>query len=259
MSDALFSWPQGEELVYLRPPQEEYHGKMPCFPPIEAFPEMNPLQENWEAIRDEILDFEKRNGPIYGMSALSSPAETAGNVWSTINLMSYLMLYHKNRKNFPFLCSLTDKIPNIVTVTISVLAPNMVIKPHYGDTNGIIRAHLGLIVPAPYPELGIRVGDEERGWEDGKFICITVVNRHSVWSRSPKKRYILIVDFTPKIIEDKMVEICTKTLGSQTYIFLYHKLGFVKKLPESVAAFLCSFFAFLWRFYLPIQRRFKFL
>lgn len=255
-----YEWPKGEKLVFLRPPKEEYHGDLPNFYPPEWFPELDLLTINWEGIRDEILNFEKDNGYIKGMSYFSSPAEIVGaEQWSTINLMSYSRKLHRNRKKFPFLTNLTDQISNITTVTISVLPPNTDIKPHYGDTNGIIRAHLGLVVPDAYPITAIRVGNEERGWEEGKMLLFTVVCQHSVWSRSEHRRYVLIIDFVPKLLENKLTEISAKTLGSQSFIFFYKKLGFVRKFPEPVAAVFCYAFYLIWRLYLPIQRRLKFL
>ena len=256
MSNQQFEWPRGEEIVYLRPPREEYHGNLPNFYPPELFPELNILKENWEAIRDEIIAYEKEQGSIKGMGSYS-PAAVSGTDWSTINLMSYMVLFHKNRAKFPVLTSLTDQIQNCTTVTISVLSPHTEIKPHYGDTNGVIRAHLGLIVPDPYPTIALKVGDEERGWVDGELLLFTIVQRHMAWSRSDKKRYVLIIDFVPKVLGDKQTEICRKTLGSQTYIFLYKRISFFKYLPEFVASFSCFLLSALWIFLLPIQRRIK--
>jgi len=256
MTDKEFSWPEGEKLVYLRPPKEEYHGRLPDFYPVEWFPELNILKDNWKAIRDEILAYEKERGAITGMDSYS-PAAVSGNDWSTINLMSYGVLFHNNRKKFPFLASITDQITSCTTVTISVLSPHTEIKPHYGDTNGVIRVHLGLIVPDPYPTIAMKVGDEVRGWEEGELLLFTIVQRHSVWSRSDNKRYLLIIDFVPKVLETRQQEICTKTLGSQTYIFLYKRIWFLKYLPEFIVLFLCYTFSLLWVFLLPIQRKVK--
>jgi aspartyl/asparaginyl beta-hydroxylase (cupin superfamily) len=255
MSDPQFTWPQGEELVYLRPPKEEYHGNLPNFYPPEMFRELDFLKDHWEEMRDEIIAYEKEKGNIDGITSYS-PAGVEGN-WSTINLMSYMILYHKKRKDFPVISRITDLIPNCTTVTISVLYPETQIKPHYGDTNGVVRVHLGLIVPDHYPIVGMKVGDEEQGWKDGELLYFTIVCRHSVWSRSEKKRYVLLFDFVPRVLEKKKIEICTKTLGSQTYIFLYKWIFFMKYFPEFIADFMCWGFSILWRILLPIQRKIK--
>jgi aspartyl/asparaginyl beta-hydroxylase (cupin superfamily) len=255
MSDLQFKWPEGEELVYLRPPKEEYHGALPNFYPPGMFHELDILKENWEAIRDEIMAYEKSRGEITGMDSYS-PADTKGT-WSTVNLVSYMIYFHKNRKKFPLITKLTDQIPSCTTVTISILHPHTEIKPHYGDTNGVIRAHLGLIVPDPYPIVAMQVGDEVQGWKEGELLFFTIVNRHMVWSKSDKKRYLLLLDFVPEPLRKKQVEICAKTLGSQTYIFLYKRIGLFKYLPEPLADFMCFSFSLLWRVLLPIQRAVK--
>ncbi len=255
MTDQKFTWPKGEELVYLRPPKEEYHGNLPNFYPSEMFHELDILKENWEALRDEIIAYEKEKGEIEGIDSYS-PADTRGT-WSTVNLVSYGVFFHKNRKKFPLLTKLTDQIPSCTTVTISILHPFTEIKPHYGDTNGVIRAHLGLIVPDAYPTVGMRVGDEEQGWKEGELLFFTIVNRHHVWSKSAKKRYLLLIDFVPELLKDKQAEICSKTLGSQTYIFLYKRISLFRHLPESIANFMCFSFSVLWRVLLPIQRKVK--
>jgi hypothetical protein len=243
MSEHQFSWPQGEQLVYLRPPKEEYHGNLPNFYPEGMFHQLDILRDHWEALRDEIM-------------AYDSPADTKGT-WSTVNLVSYMVFFHRNRKKFPLLTRLTDQIPSCTTVTISILHPYTEIKPHYGDTNGVIRAHLGLIVPDPYPVVGMRVGDEEQGWKEGKLLFFTIVNRHSVWSKSAKKRYLLLIDFVPEVLEKKQMQICSRTLGSQTYIFLYKRIFFFKYFPDFLADFMCFIFSAIWRILLPVQRKIK--
>jgi ornithine lipid ester-linked acyl 2-hydroxylase len=249
-----FEWPEGEEIVYLRPPKEEYHGKLKPFYNPELFPELAILKDNWEKIRDEILEFERSNGALEGMNSLS-PAKTEGGNWNLIYLMSFLRKYHANRAKFPFICSITDQIPNCVFAGISILPPHTEIKPHFGDTNAIVRTHLGLIIPDPYPTIAIRVGEEERGWEEGELLCFINVTEHSVWSRSDKKRYILMFDFVPEVLAHRQYEIATNALGSQSFIYFYKHFSLVRTLPLFTHGFFCSVFSWAWKLYLPFQRR----
>lgn len=111
------------------------------------------------------------------------------------------------------------------------MPPNTEILPHFGDTNGVVRTHLGLVIPAPYPEIAIKVGADETGWKEGELLCFTIVNRHQVWNRSTKRRYIVILDFVPKILEARKMEIVCNTLGSQSFTFRSYKFAFVEILP----------------------------
>ena len=49
---------------------------------------------------------------------------------------------------------------------------NTHIRPHFGPTNTQLKAHLGLVVPrsvdGTVPCTTMRVGQEERAWEEGK-------------------------------------------------------------------------------------------
>ncbi|MCB9256475.1 MAG: aspartyl/asparaginyl beta-hydroxylase domain-containing protein [Chitinophagales bacterium] len=253
-----YKWDEQEKLEFVRPPEEKYFGRLPNFYKPEIFPELKVLKDNWKAIRDEVLAYEAKMGVLKDMDSHTPPTNTE-NQWSHTYLMSYLRIFHKNRKKFPFLSSIIDQIPNCTYATISILPPNTEILPHYGDTNGVVRTHLGLVIPAPYPEIAIKVGEEERGWEEGELMCFTIVNKHQVWNRSSKRRYIVILDFIPDLLKDRKMEIVTKTLGSQSFTFLYDKFAIVRYLPNFSYPILCALFTIIWRFYLPIQRRFEFL
>ena len=53
---------------------------------------------------------------------------------------------------------------------------NTHIRPHFGPTNTQLKAHLGLVVPqrsgdgTAAPCTTMRVGQEERAWEEGKAL-----------------------------------------------------------------------------------------
>jgi aspartyl/asparaginyl beta-hydroxylase (cupin superfamily) len=259
MSESQFVWPEGEEIVYLRPPNEEYHGKLKPFYKVEAFPELQPLIDNWEGIRDEILAFEKKHGHLNIMNSLS-PAQVEGaGKWNLTYLVSFRWMFHENISYFPFTWSVIQQVPSCVFAGISILPPHTEIKPHFGDTNGIVRAHLGLIVPAPYPEIAIHVGEEEQGWEDGKMLCFMNIIKHWVWNKTDHRRYVLMFDFVPKPLIHRTNEICSRALGSQSFIFFYKRWSWVRALPEFTHGIFCYLFSLVWRIYLPIQNKFKFL
>lgn len=258
METKEYKWPEGEELIFVRPPIERYDGKLENFYDSSLFPELKILKDNWEKIRDEILNFEKENGHLKGMSSVN-PANVYGGEWTLIYLFSFMRMFHKNRNRFPVTVSILDQIPNAVFSAISVLPPGVELAPHYGDTNGIVRCHLALVVPEPYPAIAIRVGEEERGWEEGEVLCFINVQRHSVWNKSDKRRYVLMVDIVPNCLIHRKMEICSLGLGSQSFIFFYNKFNFVQKLPKFIHNLMCNVFSFIWRIYLPIQRKFSFL
>jgi len=256
MKSSKFLWPEGEDLVFVRPPDEFYDGKLDFFYDAGLFPELKELKQNWKAIRDEILEFEQNAGRLEGMSSVN-PANVVGGNWTLIYLKSFMRVYNKNLERFPLIRSLINDIPNCVFSAISILPPNTKIEPHYGDTNGIIRVHLGLIVPFPYPEIAIRVGDQERGWEEGEFMCFVNVHKHNVWNNTNSKRYVLMLDIVPEPLKERQLEISLLGLASQTYNYFYLKSALFRKLPVFIHQAFISIAKFIWRIYLPIETKFK--
>lgn len=251
--------PEKEPLVALKR-QERYEGHLPYFFEPEWFPELKPLTDHWQAIRDEILEYERRHGPIKGLDSNPYVApQIEGIEWSNLFLENFMIRHHRNHKKFPFLSSVIDQIPGCSFAVISVLSPHTIIKPHYGDTNGIVRSHLGLIIPAGLPDCGIRVGQEERGWQDGELVLFTEAYLHGAWNNSDQKRYVLVLDFVPAFMGQSKIKVCTTLLGAQSFNYLEQRFPIFRRLPDSWADMVCSILALGWRFYLPIQRTFSFL
>ncbi len=259
MSADPIAMPQKEELVALIRDQR-YEGNLPRFFSPEHFPELEILRSNWKGIRDEILNFEKQNGEIMGLNSNPYVApQFEGINWSNIFLENFTIRHHKNRKKFPFLSSLIDQIPNCTFAVISILSPHTVIKPHYGDTNGIVRGHLGLIIPDSLPGCGIKVGDEEQGWVEGEWTLFTEAYLHGSWNHTSQKRYLIVVDIVPKFMGVKLITACTKLLGAQSFNYLENRFPIFKKIPDTSVPILTFLIALGWRLYLPLQRRIWFL
>ena len=248
-----YEWPLEEKIVFLRPPNEYYDGKLGFYYSPDCFPELNILKENWQTIRDEIVEYENKNGEINWMSSLN-PAGVHGGKWSLIYLKSFNRLFKKNRTLFPSTTKILDSIPNCVLSSISILPPNTEIKPHYGDTNGIVRVHLGLIVPEPYPTIGMKVGNQEKGWAEGELLCFINVQKHSVWNKSNKRRYVIMLDIVPQPLLHKKNDICVLGLGSQTFNYFYNKSKIFQKFPSPIHSIFIKLFSMAWKFYLPIER-----
>lgn len=235
----------------------EYKSKLPFFHDEKDFPELKILKDNWRKIRDEIIVVEENQGKLKGHKTYNTPPINENENWSNFYLDNFLWSSHKNKKLFPFTNSLIKKIPNCTLAAISILSPGGKVKPHYGDTDGIVRCHLGLIIPNPFPTCGIKVGSEEKGWKEGELIVFTEAHLHEVWNNSNQRRYILIVDIIPPYVDTTLYSLCSKTLGALSYIYIERKFIILKKLPSFLVMLIHTIFSFFWRCYLPLQRRFK--
>ena len=78
----------------------------------------------------------------------------------------------------------------------SILEPGKHLPPHRGPYNGVLRLHLGLIVPEPREQLGIRVDKDVYRWKEGEAVIFDDAYEHEAWNRTPHTRVVLFVDFS---------------------------------------------------------------
>ncbi len=62
-------------------------------------------------------------------------------------------------------------------------------------TKGILRSHLGLIIPKDREKCRIRVGDEICVWQPGEIFVFDDTYEHEVWNDTDEERVILLFDF----------------------------------------------------------------
>lgn len=81
------------------------------------------------------------------------------------------------------------------TAMFSILAPGKHIPEHRGPYKGVLRYHLGLIVPGPKGSCRIRVGNDVRCWEEGRRLIFDDAHPHEAWNDSSSYRVVLFVHF----------------------------------------------------------------
>ncbi len=90
---------------------------------------------------------------------------------------------------------LLKSIPGMKTAMFSILAPDTHIREHFGLYKGVLRYHLGLIVPQPASLCRIRVGPDTRSWAEGRSLIFDDRYPHEVWNDARSHRTVLFVDF----------------------------------------------------------------
>ncbi len=109
----------------------------------------------------------------------------------------FYLLGHKfddSYKRCPETAKLLDSIPDLQLAFFSVLAPGMHIKRHRGSYKGVLRCHLGLIVPEPSKDVRMTVGDAMVHWEEGKLVIFDDTHKHEVWNDTDSIRVVLLFD-----------------------------------------------------------------
>ena len=163
----------------------------------EHFPFLKEFEDRWEEIQAEVREVLKFRAQLPGFQEVSPDQyriATADN-WKTLFLYGFGSKLETNCKQAPVTADIIGRSGKIHTAFFSILAPGYHIPAHTGVTKGILRTHLGLIIPEEHEKCRIRVGDQFMNWENGKVFVIDDFYDHEVWNDSDEERVVLLLDF----------------------------------------------------------------
>lgn len=169
-------------------------------PPIydkAVFPWAAKVEREWPAIRAELDRVLTRKDDLPGFHELSTDVATISQDrgWKTFFLSGYGFKSENNIRLCPETWRICQNIPGLITVMYSILEPGKHLPAHRGPYNGVLRLHLGLIVPEPREQLGIRVEKDVYRWKEGEAVIFDDAYEHEAWNRTSQTRVVLFVDF----------------------------------------------------------------
>lgn len=176
------------------------------------------LRENFDVIKEEMI--KTLSLSLGALNENTWAGERPGYLtssfdptlaWKTYALKFWGINHMPNQQACPKLMKILDQFPFIVTAEFSMLEPGTHIQPHRGYTDKVLRSHLGLIVPIG--ELGIKVGEETRKWEERDWLVFDDSIMHEAWNKTAERRIVLMVDFVPDLSEQTGEEVCREVLG----------------------------------------------
>lgn len=161
------------------------------------FPWAARLASDWQAIRrelDAVMQYRDRMPSFHEIIEEVSTI-TQDDAWKTFFLIGAGMDCSGNAARCPETMRLLQQVPGLVTAFFSILGPGKHIPAHRGAYNGVLRLHLGLIVPEPQARCRIRIGDEIRSWREGEVLIFDDTWNHEVWNDTDGWRVVLFLDF----------------------------------------------------------------
>jgi ornithine lipid ester-linked acyl 2-hydroxylase len=169
-------------------------------PPIydnAVFPWIAAVERDWRAIRAELDHVLTRKNELPGFHELATDVSVISRDrgWKTFLLCGYGFRSANNIKLCPQTWAACQKIPGLITAMFSILEPGKHLPPHRGPYNGVLRLHLGMIVPEPREQLGIRVEKDVYRWNEGEAVVFDDAYEHEAWNKTPQTRVVLFVDF----------------------------------------------------------------
>jgi beta-hydroxylase len=170
-------------------------GDQEFFSPAQ-FPWSKELEGNWLTIRaelDEVLTHQQ-DLPNFQDISPDQAHLSKEDKWKTFFFFAYGLDAPGNCARCPRTIELLKKVPGAKTAFFSILSPHMHIPAHCGPYKGVIRYHLGLIVPKPVSQCRIRVGETIAHWEEGKGLLFDDTFEHEVWNDTDGIRVVLFMD-----------------------------------------------------------------
>lgn len=173
------------------------------------FPHIKPLEDNWRVIRAELDSILEHRDAVPLFHELSSDQKrvSKGDMWRTFVMYGFGNRSEKNCARAPETARLLAQVPHLQTAWFSILTPRSDIPPHRGVTKGILRCHLGLIVPKDRENCTIRVDDQVMQWQEGEAFVFDDTYEHEVRNDTDEGRVVLLFDF------DRPMRLCGRVLN----------------------------------------------
>lgn len=205
-----------------------YPHDMPFFYDPADFPVVREIEAQWQTIRDELVAaIQEGSSELVPYHDLEKTNKTAS--WRTAGLMYWTMKSKKNIARFPKTWEIFRRLPNVTSCSLHLLEPNSTIKPHVGDTDAMMRCHMGLIVPAPLPRCGFRCGTQTTSWTEGKVFIFNDACEHTAWNNTSENRYVISFDLMrPEFLPIKHW-IAAQVLGKIHVEVMYQHVPFMRR------------------------------
>lgn len=168
----------------------------PAFFDVSQFDWIKPLEANWKVIRAELDQVMLGHAELPNFQDISEDQKriSQDDRWKTFFLYGYGYSMPENCAHCPETTRLVEAVPGMKTAFFSILSAGKHIPAHRGPYKGVMRYHLGLIVPEPAEQCRIRVGTEFGVWQEGKSLLFDDTYEHEVWNETNGTRVVLFMD-----------------------------------------------------------------
>jgi beta-hydroxylase len=169
----------------------------PCVYDSAAFPWVAGIEREWPAVRKELDRVMMRKTDLPNVQEIAADAVSLSQDadWKIFPLIAYGLRSQPNIELCPETWRVVQTIPGLRTAMFSILEPGKRLPPHRGPYNGVLRLHLGLLIPEPREQAAIRVGTEQHHWVEGRVLIFDDAYEHEAWNETGQARVVLFVDF----------------------------------------------------------------
>jgi ornithine lipid ester-linked acyl 2-hydroxylase len=161
----------------------------------DVFPWIPKLEANWRDIRRELDGLLTFRDDLPAFHTINRDATDIGSErWKSFFFYGFRHRSDLNCARCPRTASLLATIPDMTTALFSILEPGAHLPRHRGPWKGVIRYHLGLMVPKQREKCTIEVDGEVAHWQEGKSMVFDDTFPHSVRNDTNETRVVLFLD-----------------------------------------------------------------
>jgi ornithine lipid ester-linked acyl 2-hydroxylase len=160
------------------------------------FPWARELEEDWGVIRDELESLIASQREIPNLQDVSKDLShlTQDDKWKMFLLFAYGYKSKCNCDRFPQTMKILESIPGITNAVFSFLSPGKHIPRHRGEYRGLLRCHLGLVIPRAAKLCRMEIDGSTITWSAGELVIFDNSYHHEVWNETSETRVILMFD-----------------------------------------------------------------
>ena len=163
----------------------------------DLFPWVRAFELNWQTIRGElerILHYREDLPRLYEVSPENTRI-SADDKWKSFVLQGFGYRSQHNCALCPETARLLATVPGLETAFFSILAPGAHIPAHKGLAKGLLRCHLGLMVPKDNERCILYLDGTPHNWHEGRVLLFDDTHRHEVHNTTDEDRVVLLFDF----------------------------------------------------------------
>ncbi len=153
------------------------------------------VEAGFPAIRRELEQVLRERERVPGFAEVSPDQAhlTRGNDWKTFFLYAYGYKAERNCAACPETARIVASVPGMKTAFFSIMGGGTHVPAHRGPYKGLLRYHMGLMVPEP-EKCRLRVADQTVSWLEGESLVFDDTFEHEVWNDSQHDRVVLFLD-----------------------------------------------------------------
>jgi len=189
----------------------------------ELFPWAREFETHWQTIRGElerIMRYRDELPRLYEVSPENTRI-SADDRWKSFVLYGFGYRSEHNCALCPETARLLATVPGLETAFFSILSPGAHIPAHRGLAKGLLRCHLGLMVPKRNEDCRLYLDGAPHAWQEGRVLLFDDTHTHEVRNSTDEDRVVLLFDFErPMTLRGR--------LTSRALLFLMRRSAYVQ-------------------------------